>query len=134
MTDQWHFAVERPWNASLFSEASALGSGFSSPLDSRSLLSPRHFRMQLGFPVGVGGWGYHSSPAHYVAALHTAWHGTASAPRVGDRAVEQRDAADEGRLEAYGSIMVGTVIVNQGQGRAPLAADRECSADMGRPR
>jgi hypothetical protein len=28
-------------------------------------------------------------------------------------AVEQRDAADEGRLEACGSILVGTVIVNQ---------------------
>jgi hypothetical protein len=30
-------------------------------------------------------------------------------------AVQQRDAADEGRLEAYGSIVVGTVIVNQGE-------------------
>ena len=30
-----------------------------------------------------------------------------------ERAVEQRDAADEGRLEAYGSAMVGTLIVNQ---------------------
>ena len=37
------------------------------------------------------------------------------APRVGDRAVEQRDAADEGRLEPSGSIIVGNkVIVNQG--------------------
>jgi hypothetical protein len=27
-------------------------------------------------------------------------------------AIEQRDAADEGRLEAYGSILVGPVIVN----------------------
>jgi hypothetical protein len=31
------------------------------------------------------------------------------------RAVEQRDAADEGRLGACGSIIVGTVIVNQGE-------------------
>ncbi len=31
------------------------------------------------------------------------------------RAVEQRDAADEGRLEASGSIIVGGVIVNQGE-------------------
>ncbi len=35
------------------------------------------------------------------------------------RAVEQRDAADEGRLEPYGSILVGTVIVNEGKSRAP---------------
>ncbi len=30
-------------------------------------------------------------------------------------AVEQRDAADEGRLEASGSTMVGPVIVNEGE-------------------
>ncbi len=30
-------------------------------------------------------------------------------------AVQQRDAADEGRLEASGSIMVGPVIVNEGK-------------------
>ena len=30
-------------------------------------------------------------------------------------AAEQRDAADEGRLEAGGSIIGGTVIVNQGK-------------------
>jgi hypothetical protein len=30
-------------------------------------------------------------------------------------AVEQRDAADEGRLDPYGSIIVGRVIVNQGE-------------------
>ncbi len=29
-------------------------------------------------------------------------------------AVQQRDAADEGRLEPYGSIVVGTVIVDEG--------------------
>ena len=29
------------------------------------------------------------------------------------RAAEQRDAADEGRLELSGSIVVGTVIVNE---------------------
>ncbi len=28
-------------------------------------------------------------------------------------AAEQRDAADEGRLDACGSIVVGTVIVNE---------------------
>ena len=61
--------------------------------------------------VGVGM--YHSPPAYYGAALRTAWQGTAGAPRVGDRAVEQRDAVDEGRLDAYDSIIVGRVIVNQ---------------------
>ncbi len=30
-------------------------------------------------------------------------------------AAEQRDAADEGRLEPGGSIIVGKVIVNQGK-------------------
>jgi hypothetical protein len=30
-------------------------------------------------------------------------------------AAEQRDAADEGRLEASGSIVVGAVIVNEGK-------------------
>jgi hypothetical protein len=34
---------------------------------------------------------------------------------VGDRAVEQRDAADEGRVDARGTIIVGKVIVNQGE-------------------
>jgi hypothetical protein len=33
----------------------------------------------------------------------------------GARAVEQRDAADEGRLEACASIIFGTVIVDQGK-------------------
>ncbi len=28
---------------------------------------------------------------------------------------QQRDAADEGRLEAYGSAFVGTLIVNEGK-------------------
>ncbi len=28
-------------------------------------------------------------------------------------AAEQRDAADEGRLEPYGSIVLGTLIVNE---------------------
>jgi hypothetical protein len=35
--------------------------------------------------------------------------------RRDERAAQQRDAADEGRLEASGSIMVGPVIVNQGK-------------------
>ena len=37
-------------------------------------------------------------------------------PREQNGGVEQRDAADEGRLDAYGSIIVGNkVIVNQGK-------------------
>jgi hypothetical protein len=32
-----------------------------------------------------------------------------------DEATQQRDAADEGRLEASGSIIVGGVIVNEGK-------------------
>jgi hypothetical protein len=63
--------------------------------------------------VGVGM--YHSSPAHYVAALRTAWHGTARAPRLGDRAVEQRDAAVEARLEPCGRALIGALIVNEGE-------------------
>ncbi len=30
-------------------------------------------------------------------------------------ATQQRDAADEGRLELSGNIIIGTVIVNQGE-------------------
>jgi hypothetical protein len=38
------------------------------------------------------------------------------APRADDRAAEQRDAADEGRLDADGSIIVGNEgILNQGK-------------------
>jgi hypothetical protein len=52
-----------------------------------------------------------------VAVLHG--HRAASRtqrPAIGvDRVAEQRDGADEGRLEAYGSIVVGSVIVNHGE-------------------
>jgi hypothetical protein len=34
---------------------------------------------------------------------------------VATEAAEQRDAADEGRLEAYGSTRIGTVIVDEGE-------------------
>jgi hypothetical protein len=50
---------------------------------------------------------------------------------VENGAAQQRDAADEGRLEASGSIIVGKGHREPGRGRAPLAADRECSADLG---
>jgi uncharacterized glyoxalase superfamily protein PhnB len=49
-------------------------------------------------------------------------------------AVEQADAADEGRLEAGGSIMVGRCTAGwhreRGRRRAPLAADPQCSTDV----
>jgi hypothetical protein len=48
------------------------------------------------------------------AALRMVSHSTARAPRVDDRAVEQRDAADEGRLDAYRSIIVGNEAVVNG--------------------
>jgi hypothetical protein len=50
-------------------------------------------------------------------------------PKQARRAVEQRDAADEGRLELCGSIVVGSSRRERGLGHAPLAADRECSVD-----
>ncbi len=34
---------------------------------------------------------------------------------MNDARVQQRDAADEGRLEPSGSIIVGRIIVNQGE-------------------
>ncbi len=40
---------------------------------------------------------------------------SAESPHELVRAAEQRDAADEGRLEASGDAMVGSVIVNQGK-------------------
>jgi hypothetical protein len=49
-------------------------------------------------------------------------------------AVEQLDAADDGRFDPYGSTGVGTAIVKRGQGRAPLAADggqHEASTGVG---
>ena len=56
--------------------------------------------------------------------------------RRAQRAAEQADAADEGRLEASGSIVVGHSAAGchrePGQGRAPLAADPRCSTDMWR--
>ncbi len=49
-----------------------------------------------------------------------------------DGAVEQRDAADEGRLEACGSIVVGNeVIMDQGRVVRPSQLIAECSADFG---
>ena len=54
--------------------------------------------------------------------------------RSRNQAVEQADAADEGRLEPSGSTMVGHSAAGwhreRGQGRAPLAADPQCSADI----
>ncbi len=41
-------------------------------------------------------------------------HGSQAVRGMGG-AIQQRDAADEGRLEAGGSTMGGTVIVNQGK-------------------
>jgi hypothetical protein len=59
------------------------------------------------------------SPAYRVALLPTTSVSDIEHARS-EPAVEQRDAADEGRLETSGSIMVGTfrgsvVIVNEGK-------------------
>ncbi len=43
-------------------------------------------------------------------------------------AAQQRDAADEGRLEACGKIVVGTVIVNRGK----VARPSQLIASVGR--
>ncbi len=53
-------------------------------------------------------------------------------------AVEQRDAADEGRLEPCGSIIVGKIIVNQGKVVRPSqliasvrrTAEAECEREV----
>jgi len=59
--------------------------------------------------------GVPSPPTYGTAGLQRRALPT-SGPRGVGRAVEQRDAADEGRLEPYGSIIVGNeVIVNQGK-------------------
>jgi hypothetical protein len=54
--------------------------------------------------------------------------------RRAQRAAEQADAADEGRLEASGRIVVGHSAAGchrePRQGRAPLAADPQCWADL----
>jgi hypothetical protein len=49
-----------------------------------------------------------------------------------DAVAEQRDAADEGRLEPCGSIVVGTVIVNEGRVVRPsqlIASVRQTKGD-----
>jgi len=48
-------------------------------------------------------------------AAHTGFNGQQGAWG----AIEQRDAADEGRLDAYGSIIVGKVIVNAARSVRP---------------
>ncbi len=62
-------------------------------------------------------------------------------PRRVKSAVEQRDAADEGRLEAYGSIVVGEIIVSRGKVVRPsqliasvrqtLSGARRAGTDLG---
>jgi hypothetical protein len=59
--------------------------------------------------VGPGGWRYHLAGTANRAGLND--HGV----RGVDGAIQQRDAADEARLEPCGSIIVGTVIVKQGE-------------------
>jgi hypothetical protein len=59
------------------------------------------------------------------------------------RVAEQRDAADEGRLEASGSIIVGTAIVSQGKVVRPsqliasvgqtLRGEESCTEQAGDP-
>jgi hypothetical protein len=45
-------------------------------------------------------------------------------------AVQQRDAADEGRLDAYGNVFVGTIIMNQGR----VVRPSQLIASVGRTR
>jgi hypothetical protein len=54
-----------------------------------------------------------------------------------DRVAEQRDAADEGRLETYGSIILGNeAIVNQGKVVRPsqlvasVLRTKRCSSEV----
>jgi hypothetical protein len=68
--------------------------------------SPRRSPMKLGPSVGLGGT---SPPAHHVVALRTAWHGTSRASRVGDRAAEQADAADEAGASDGASQLIRSV-------------------------
>jgi hypothetical protein len=62
---------------------------------------------------GVRNWRYYprgrDSAAGDARAQHA--HGLNGMRQV-DETAEQRDAADEGRLDAYGSIIMGKVIVN----------------------
>jgi hypothetical protein len=60
-------------------------------------------------------WHYHPRRADSVAGLRTARQVRQGNPGGDERAAEQRDAADEGRLEPSGNILVGPVIVNQGK-------------------
>jgi hypothetical protein len=128
MTDQWHFEGRGTPRSSARRLRWALEHA-SSCLDSCCFAIPASLPNAAG--VISARWGYHSSPVYYVVALHTAWQGTARAPRVGDRAAEQRDAADEGRLDASGSTMFGPVILDEGKVVRPsqlIASVRRTSA------
>jgi hypothetical protein len=63
--------------------------------------------------------GVASQRYHRVANTGPSWPGftghTRHVVQGVNKAIEQRDAADEGRLEPGGSIMVDTVIVNQSE-------------------
>jgi hypothetical protein len=49
-------------------------------------------------------------------ALHTRnGSGTRRACRPSREAAQQRDAADEGRMDAYGNVLAGKVILYQGE-------------------
>ncbi len=53
--------------------------------------------------------------AYHLAGKGAAQRHRLSGPQGAWGATEQRDAADEGRLEPCGSILVGTVNVNHGK-------------------
>ncbi len=62
----------------------------------------------------LGAWSKRAHEGSTNAETPTAG-GLAAARQPSGSAVEQRDAADEGRLDACGSIIVGKAIVNQGK-------------------
>ena len=95
-------------DASLFSEAPAVPSGHTHFFPARLC---RLIRCHSASPHLIRAvWAYH--PGGRTACTPAYRAAQSLAPRADDRAAEQRDAADEGRLDAYGSIIVGKVIVN----------------------
>jgi hypothetical protein len=74
------------------------------------MLEPTDSRIR----IRLLGWTWSGLYRHHLQTRRGQVEGLGGLRRM-SAAAQQRDAADEGRLEASGSISVGTVIVNQGK-------------------
>ncbi len=88
-----------------------------------SHVSHANVTARSGYEVGVNISPGHAEPAGLAGRAGQQVRGV-------DEAIQQRDAADEGRLEASGGIMIGQVIVNEGK----VVRPSQLIASVGRTR